>query len=129
MEEPIGFSQVIVKKTMSPTVSHILFLAVLRANCVCMMAKFVVEHHCESKFPEWTNPTKGAGLHLDLVYKDLYPSLLSSPRAMVESRNVFPPYASAASWQCTRSELPRLARQIAENYRIEANKVFFRHCG
>lgn len=104
------------KKTKSPIVSYILFLAVLRANCVCMTAKFVVEHYSESEFTDWTNLIKRAGRHLDLVYKDLYPSLLSSPFPMVESPHVCPFYASAASRQCTRSDLPRLARQIAEDH-------------
>ena len=112
----MGLTQVIVKKAMSPIVSHILFVAMLWANCVCMMTKLVVEHDSENEFTERTNPAKKAGRHLDLVYKDLYPSLLSSLFAIVESRHVLPLYASAASRQCTCSELPGLARQIAENY-------------
>ena len=85
------------RQTNAPTVSHILFLAILRVNCVCMMAQLVVEHFSENEFTERTNPTERARRHFDLVYKDLYPSLLSSPFVMVESRHVFPLYAPSPS--------------------------------
>lgn len=117
----------IVERTMSPIVSHILFFAELRANCVCMMAEFVIEHDSENEFTNRTNPTEKAGRQLYLVYKNLYPSLLSPPLATIESRHVRPFYASATSRQCACSELPKLTRQITENYRIKPNQVFFRH--
>jgi hypothetical protein len=94
-----------------------------------MVAQFMVEHFSEEQISEWTNPAKKARRNFDLVYKDLYPSLLSSPCGMVESRHVFPRYASAALRQCTCSDPPRLTRQVAENHRIETYKGFFRYRG